>query len=55
MEIKRQGIINAVDNQALGKGTKIHLESRPRNDKTKDEANSNFKEKGKQILKSILK
>ena len=47
VEVKRQRIINAVDEQVLGKGTKVHSESRPSYNKTQDEIQQQHVEEGK--------
>ena len=46
-EVKKQRIINVVDEQVLGKGTKVYSESRPRNNKTQDEIQQQQVEEGK--------
>lgn len=51
VQFKREGIINAADEQVLGKGTKVHLESRPKNGKTKDDIQLQHAQEGKRDFK----
>ena len=55
VEVKRQRRINVVDEQVLGKETKVHSKSRLRNNKTQDKIQQQHVEEGKVDFKADSK